>query len=194
MKRTLTMLVLLASTMLAAQEVTVATPAYSSARLARLTAAIGAAEGFGIRGTLPSRYHNPGDLKGRPETFGAARVGKGGHLIFRTDAEGQAALRQQLELVLAGRSKYYTLDMTIDRMARRYAANWQNWARYVSKELGVPIGTTLRSYLCTVDTDRPPVLRFTEDIAWRTVTPVDDEYRLSTVGRVDKSEVQNETN
>lgn len=163
MKRTIIALTLLAAAALApAQEVTVVTPAYSSDRLARLSVAIGAAEGFGMQGALPTRYHNPGDLKGRPEMWGAIRTGKGGHLVFRTDADGEAALRRQLMLVLQGRSKVYTLDMTLDRVARRYAANSNNWARYVSKVLGVPSRTTLRDFLCTGELDNPPVLHFQE--------------------------------
>ena len=158
--RGLTALLLLAATLAPAQTVT--RPAYSSARLNSLTVAIGTAEGFGLKGALPTRYHNPGDLKGRPDMFGAVRAGKGGHLVFKNDAAGKAALQLQLGLVLTGRSKHYTLDMTLEQMARRYAKNWRNWSRYVARMLGVSPKVTLRDYLCEGDVDVPPEVSFAE--------------------------------
>jgi hypothetical protein len=160
MRRGLTALLLLAATLAPAQTVT--RPAYSSARLSGLAVAIGTAEGFGVRGALPTRYHNPGDLKGKPDLFGAVRIGKGGHLVFKNDAAGKAALQHQLELVLDGRSRHYTLDMTLEQMARRYAKNWRNWSRYVARLLGVRPTVTLRGYLCEGDVDVAPALQFTE--------------------------------
>jgi hypothetical protein len=160
MKKICLALTLVAASLLHAQ--TVVRPAYNSGRLARLATAIGTAEGYGIKGALPTRYKNPGDLKGRPDMFGALRAGKGGHLVFKNDAAGKAALQQQLGLVLTGRSRHYTLDMTLEQMARRYAKNRRNWSRYVARLLGVSPKVTLRDYLCEGDVDVPPEVSFAE--------------------------------
>ena len=84
------LIVLLISTGVWAQQFT---PTYSTARVQQLAAAIGHAEGFGVRHAKPTRFHNPGDLK----TLGKYRV-------FRTDAEGWAALQAQIVRILLGHS------------------------------------------------------------------------------------------
>ena len=121
------------------------TPAYSTLRVSALAKAIGQAEGFGKKNTLPTRKHNPGDLK----TMGKYRV-------FKTDAEGWAALQAQIVRILVGRSKTFTLDTTINRMGQRYAGG-PLWAKNVAKVLGVPGTTTLRQFLCNGDLDVPPL-------------------------------------
>lgn len=135
------LIILLISTSLWAQDYT---PTYSTARVQQLAAAIGHAEGFGKAKAKPTRNHNPGDLK----TLGKYRV-------FRTDAEGWAALQAQIVRVLLGHSRAYTLETSINLMGRRYAGS-PLWARNVAKRLGVPGTTTLRDYLCNGDLDVPP--------------------------------------
>lgn len=141
---------------LLAHSQTVVVPAYSSDRVSALTQAIAHAEGYGKARALPTRYHNPGDLKGKCWT---GHTGKGGHAIFSTDAAGQAALRYQLEKIIAGDSRYYTLNTTVAQMARRYARNWRPWAKRVSASMGVTPDTKL-NWLCGGDVDVPPVLQF----------------------------------
>lgn len=115
----------------------------------KLATAISHAEGFGKRGTIPTRYHNPGDLKALPNSppyVGQVRIGKGGHIVFRNDEAGKAALRDSILKMVDGRSGYYHANMTLKQVARRYAENWRPWVRIVSRELGVAPTTTLRAY------------------------------------------------
>ena len=147
-------------TVVQAQNVVVR-PAYSSERIEVLTHAIAVAEGFYVKKSIPNRYHNPGDLKGKCWT---GHTGKGGHAIFSTDAAGQAALRYQLEKIIAGDSRYYTLNTTVTQMARCYAHNWRPWAKRVSASMGVTPDTKL-NWLCGGDVDVPPVLQFNQEAA-----------------------------
>ena len=156
-----TMLVLLLVSAAFSAAQTVVMPGYSSRRVDDLEAAIGRAEGYGIKRTIPSRYRNPGDLKATAGVRlpGQIGVGKGQHIIFRTDEDGKLALHRQLLLILAGKSKHYNLDMNINQVARTYAQSWQGWARRVSTVLHVSPRTTLRDLLVNVsDVDVPPVL------------------------------------
>jgi hypothetical protein len=126
-------------------------------KLDSFTHAIAKAEGFGPKKNLPTRYHNPGDLKSGsrwrlPDQKG---VGKGGHAIFKSDAAGWAALRDLILKMTDGRSKHYNANMTINQIAKKYAGNWRTWAKYVSKELDVPPTTTLRAYLAPEEPPAP---------------------------------------
>ena len=114
-----------------------------------LATAISHAEGFGKRGTIPSRYHNPGDLKARPDSAplaGQVRIGKAGHIVFKDDEAGKAALRDYILKMVDGRSAHYRPNMTLNQVARRYAENWRPWVKAVCTELGVPPTTTLQAY------------------------------------------------
>lgn len=150
MLKKLLWLALLVSPLLCLAQSVSFVPAYPADRVEGLAKAIAHAEGFYQRGTIPARYHNPGDIKAVPGVKypGQVRIGKGQHIVFRTDADGWAALRHQIDVILRGQSAHYTLDMTLNQVSRRYAANWRNWARYVGHVLGVPPSTTLRDYLC----------------------------------------------
>jgi hypothetical protein len=119
-------------------------------KLDNLCHAIARAEGFGIPHTLPTRYHNPGDLKSRPDLTplpGQRRIGKAGHIIFVNDEAGWAALRDYLTGIAEGRRKHYTASMSLGAMSRVYAQRWQPWLRITTKELGVPASTRLEEYL-----------------------------------------------
>jgi len=119
------------------------------AKVNDLATAISHAEGFGIRGTIPSRYHNPGDLRTRPESpplAGQVRIGKAGHIVFKDDEAGKAALRECILQMMDGRSRHFHPNMTLNQVARVYAENWRPWVKAVSRELGVPPTTTLRAY------------------------------------------------
>lgn len=121
--------------------------------------AIAKAEGFYTRGTIPNRYHNPGDIKVRrgEKYFGQVRVGKGGHIVFRNDAAGWFALREQLRKMIEGGSVFYTPSMTLRQIAKRYAGNYRVWAKNVSHNLGVDPDTTIAELF-----DIPP----TYTVAW----------------------------
>ena len=119
-------------------------------KLDNLCHAIAHAEGFGLKGAIPTRYHNPGDLKSRPglpHLAGQHAIGKGGHIVFQDDASGWAALREYLTGIAEGRRKHYTASMTLSAMSRVYAQRWQPWLRIVTKELGVPGSTPISLYL-----------------------------------------------
>src|SRR5262252_4125740 len=78
------------------------------AKVVSLAQAIAKAEGFGVRGALSTRYHNPGDLKiavAGEKYPGQSGVGKGGHVRFCNDRAGWLALYHQIDRVAAGESK-----------------------------------------------------------------------------------------
>jgi len=125
-----------------------------------LVTAISRAEGFGKRNTIPSRYHNPGDLKAFRKSTpleGQVRIGKAGHIVFKDDEAGKAALRDYIFRMMDGRSAHFNANLTLNQVARRYAQNWRSWVRVVSGELGVPPTTTLRAYF---QADAVPALSF----------------------------------
>jgi hypothetical protein len=123
----------------------------SMSRIEILARAIASAEGFGRRGAIPTRYHNPGDLKAvRGFTYPGQRgVGKGGHVIFRTDADGYAALSHLINKMIGreGTSRHYRATMTLQQVARLYAGNSRVWVRNVCKELRVTPNVTLHEFL-----------------------------------------------
>ena len=140
-------------------------PAYSSARVKQLANAIASAEGWGIKGTRPTRNNNPGDLREVPgkKLPGQVRIAKGEYIVFATPAAGFAALEAQLVRILEGRSAHYTLHTTINQMARTYAEVWRPWAKNVAKRLGVPGNTTLEQWLTNGDVDVPPQISFSSN-------------------------------
>ncbi len=112
--------------------------------------AVAKAEGFydGPR-TLPARCHNPGDLKAAYHMTYPGQVGvcKGGHIRFRRDADGWAALRNQIEKALSGQSHFYSPNMTLRQVAKKYAADYRIWLKNVCHNLGdISPNTTLREY------------------------------------------------
>lgn len=133
------------------------TPAYSTARLHKLADAIARAEGFGVKGARPTRNNNPGDIRTAGAVYpGQRRVASGRYIVFTTPAAGWAALHAQLEHIVQGRSKHYTLNTTLNQMAKRYAEDSRPWIANVSKRLGVPGNTTLGQYLTNGDLDVAP--------------------------------------
>jgi len=128
------------------------------AKVVSLAQAIAQAEGFGIRGALPTRYHNPGDLKvaaAGQKYPGQCGIGKGSHVRFCTDRAGWLALYHQLDKVAVGDSKHYAPDMTLVQFAKRYARDWRHWAKNVARDLNVSTTTTLAEYL-----ELPPVVTY----------------------------------
>ena len=113
-------------------------------RVQVLAQAIAKAEGFGKRGALPTRLKNPGDLKvvKNYKYPGQAGIGKGGHVKFRSEAEGWEALRHQIEKIVAGDSRY-SVNMTLREISKGYAGNHRVWAKNVAHNLGVEPDTYL---------------------------------------------------
>ena len=108
--------------------------------------AIADAEGFRKPNAIPTRYHNPGDIKFTVgyRYPGQIGIGKGGHVIFKNDAAGWAALNHQVHKMLDGTSRHYRLDMTLNQVGRNYAENWRVWANHVAKDLHCSPKLTLR--------------------------------------------------
>jgi hypothetical protein len=110
--------------------------------IVRLGQAIARAEGFYVKGSIPQRAHNPGDLK--PPNWSGPTLGEG-IAVYASDDAGWAALHKQLYAILTGRSSVYDLDMTIHAMAAKWTGgdNPTNWARAVATTLGVTETTPL---------------------------------------------------
>ena len=114
-----------------------------------LAQAIAKAEGYYTPRTIPARCNNPGDLKSvrgwkYPGQIGVCR---GSHVKFATPAAGWAALYHQIDKIVNGQSRHYSVDMTLQQVARKYAGNSRVWARNVAHNLGVPANTTLAELL-----------------------------------------------
>ena len=113
-------------------------------RIDDLAKAIAKAEGCYIKGTIPNRYHNCGDLKLVKgwRYPGQVGVGKGGHVIFKNDKYGWEALRHQIEKIIAGDSKFYNVNLTIKQLGKKYATS-SLWAKNVAHNLGATPTTEL---------------------------------------------------
>jgi hypothetical protein len=108
--------------------------------------AIAKAEGFGIPGAIPTMAHNPGDLVVPGWT--GAKLGSEGISVFGSDDEGWQRLYHQLNLIVSGQSRVYTLDDTISSMADKWTnTNSKAWALNVAGALGVSTDAALRDVL-----------------------------------------------
>ena len=110
----------------------------------RFAWAIAKQEGFFLRGTIPARNHNPGDLKSvRGYRFpGQVGIDRHNHVIFRNDNAGWAALENQVRKMCTSQGKY-SAAMTIQQVARLYARNWKRWSTNVSAYMKCPSTVTL---------------------------------------------------
>jgi hypothetical protein len=123
----------------------------SDSLVQRFCKAIESAEGFfqkrtGAGQDLPQRCNNPGDLTDDGDVgLGTARsagIGAADITIYRTLADGQAALEKKIRRALNGESRVYTLDMSIEQFGDKYARD-SHWGINVAEELGVSPLTTL---------------------------------------------------
>lgn len=90
-------------------------------KLARL---IAQEEGFGIPGTLPTRDHNPGDLRHSPNSVHDGDPDAIGQIA--SDAQGWADLERQLRL-------YAMRGLTLDELVSQYAPpNENDTTRYLT--------------------------------------------------------------
>lgn len=120
-------------------------PGGYSPNVTRFANAIARAEGYGIAGAIPTRLNNPGNLKA--SSVPSIGADANGHLHFATIEDGWRALYRQIQLIIDGKSRVYTLDMTIADMARKYAGWSDNWMRNVATALNVSTTTKLRDVL-----------------------------------------------
>jgi hypothetical protein len=131
-----------------------------SKKVIAMSQAVAQAEGFGVPHTVPTRYHNPGNIRStRNGHHYAGQIGlnRCGYVIFKKDSYGWQALREQLTLMALGQSAYYKTNMTITQVAKRYATSWRVWAKNVSGQLGVLPTTTLRAYFTPEEPVAPSI-------------------------------------
>ena len=99
-------------------------------------------------GNRPQRNNNPGNVKssGVTSQFAAKRADgrpltdEQGHLVFASAEDGWNALKAELNAKISGRSQYVKANPTLAQLGKVYAEDG-NWARGVSRVLGVPTNT-----------------------------------------------------
>lgn len=117
--------------------------------LIQFAGGIGFAEGYWDRynkvipENRPARDNNPGDL------IGIGDAGSdGAYRKYSTADAGWQALYNQLNMIVNGSSKYYTLDMTISQMAHVWTQTQPDmWAANVASYIGGSVTDTLRQWL-----------------------------------------------
>lgn len=122
-------------------------------KLDSFATAVAHAEGFGVPHAIPTRYHNPGNIRSTRNGHryaGQVGLNRCGYVIFKSDAYGWKALKDQLVLMASGQSAHYDTDMTITKVAKRYATGWRTWSKNVAKVLGVEPSTTLAEFFADV--------------------------------------------
>jgi hypothetical protein len=116
-----------------------------------LAIAISHAEGFGVPGAVPTRAHNPGDLK-IPGWTGL-KTGNEGITVFGSDDEGWQALYTQLLRIKNNQSHVYTLKLSFSQFAFHWTdtqeGDWLDNVLYKLRVIGyedVDKDTTLGEY------------------------------------------------
>lgn len=107
--------------------------------------AIAHAEGFGVLNAIPTRAHNPGDLK-------MGDIGNGsinGKTVFASDVDGWNALYKQIDLMVSGNSEYYQPSDSWRRIATVWVgtSDYVNWLNTVVSDLGVDADSSLQEYM-----------------------------------------------
>lgn len=116
------------------------------AKISRLAHAIARTEGFYVRGSLPNRLHNPGDIRSRLKHAYEGQTGLyHGYVVFGGDQFGWQALYQQIRKVLDDDSAYYNREMTFAQIAKVYATS-PNWPKTLCKILRIDPRLTFDEY------------------------------------------------
>jgi len=119
-----------------------------SEQIEDLGKAIAFAEGFGILGAVPTRAHNPGDLK----LHGYPTTGEENISVFDSDNEGWHHLYDQLIRIKFSRSHVYNLSMTFTEFASHWTdtsqSSWLNNVIFKLTELDYVVNenTTLGEF------------------------------------------------
>jgi hypothetical protein len=125
-----------------------------SGRIKSFAKAIASAEGYGLPNAIPTLANNPGDLV--IPGWQGAKLGSEGISVLDADSLGDPLppnggwyrLLRQLQFIVDGTSRVYSLDMTIADMAAKWTATEPAaWASNVAFYLGVMPDTDLRSLL-----------------------------------------------
>ena len=108
--------------------------------------AISRAEGLYVKGSVPARINNPGDLKLGDIGFG---ILPSGITIYPTFEQGCRALYRQLDLILTNTSHEYNTSMNFSQIAKIWTGNNNpiNWASIMAKSLNVFPDTTIQSWM-----------------------------------------------
>jgi len=98
------------------------------------------------RGSLSFRHQNPGNLRWSPFEID----NRNNFSVFATYEDGFNALLHQLQIAVEGTSRVYRPEMTLLEFFRPYAPRSANnhpetYAKYVAKQLGVPITTQIKT-------------------------------------------------
>jgi hypothetical protein len=124
--------------------------------------AIARTEGFYVRGTVPNRFHNPGDIRSFAKGVrypGQIGTSPHGYVIFKSDHWGWMALENQIQKVIDGTSTKYTQEMSFAQIAKVYAQD-KRWGVTVCKILRITPTMTFEEYFSL-----PPRMRFVE-VTW----------------------------
>jgi hypothetical protein len=109
----------------------------------KLAKAIARAEGFYVKGSIPNRLHNPGDIRSHLQHAYPGQIGLShGYVIFRNDHAGWAALERQIDKMVDGSSRLYNVNMTLKQFSHKYAES-PTWVKNVSKILDVTSSTRM---------------------------------------------------
>lgn len=115
-------------------------------KVTRLAHAIAATEGFNVKGSLPNRLHNPGDIRSRlKHAYEGQRGLYHGYVVFRGDQFGWQALYAQIRKVLDDDSAFYNREMTFAQIAKVYATS-PNWPKTLCKILKIDPRLTFDEY------------------------------------------------
>ena len=126
-------------------------------KVAKFATAIARTEGFYVKGSLPNRLANPGDIRSKKRHAYPGQIGLyHGYVVFKNAAWGWAALERQIWLIVNGDSKKYTQDMTMLQIAKVYAASPQ-WPKTLCKILRISPTLTFEEYF-----ELAPRVSFTE--------------------------------
>lgn len=110
--------------------------------MTKLALLISKEEGFGKPGTVPTRNHNPGDLRHSPHSQHPGDPNGIG--VIDNDADGWADLERQLRL-------YAERGMTLQQLVEEYAPpnenNTQRYLDYICGGLGCLPETTVADAL-----------------------------------------------
>lgn len=134
----------------------VVTHALAETPTQNLARAIARAEGFYSKGSKPNRYCNPGDIRAsRGVSYPGQRgIDRQGYVIFKNDRAGFAALEDQISRIIDGTSRFYTVNLTLKELSKKYATS-PTWCVNVAKNLHTPPNTPLFLIL-----DTPPQVAF----------------------------------
>lgn len=121
-------------------------PVAPSTVVQKIAKAIAKAEGFYVKGSLPQRANNPGDLEEGDIGYGTIN----GKTKFPSASQGWIRLYSQVEAMLDNSSRVYGPTWTIQDVANEYVSGQQSpttdsteWAQNVADTLGVDVDTQI---------------------------------------------------